>query len=185
MSNYFKHPAALVSPDSRIGAGTRIWAFVNILAGVEIGEGCNICDRCFIEKGVRIGNHVTLKNAVNVFEGITIEDDVFVGANVAFINDRHPRSHRKDSWILEKTLIKKGATIGSNATVLCGITVGNYAVIGAGSVVTKDVPDYAIVYGNPARFQGYACSCGKKLGSDLKCCGREYILDHGEFHLRQ
>jgi len=184
MSPYFKHPTALVSPDARIGKGTKIWAFVNILAGAEVGEGCKIGDRCYLEQGARVGAFVTLKNGVNVFEGVTIEDDVFVGANAAFINDRHPRSHRKDAWVLEKTLIKKGATIGSNATILCGVTVGSYAVVGAGAVVTRDVPDHAVVCGNPARAQGYACTCGKKLGPDLKCCGREYALQGETLHPR-
>lgn len=175
---FFKHPKALVSPKAKIGLGTRVWAFVNIQDGAWIGQGCNICDGCYIENGSRIGNHVTLKNGVNVWQGITIEDDVFCGANTAFINDRLPRSHRKDPWVLEKTLVKKGATIGSNSAILCGIQIGNYAFVGAGSVVTKDVPDYAIVVGNPARIRGYACCCGKKLPDTLKCpCGLRYAME--------
>jgi UDP-2-acetamido-3-amino-2,3-dideoxy-glucuronate N-acetyltransferase len=116
---------------------------------------------------------------VAVFDGVTLQDDVFVGAGVAFINDRNPRSHRSDGWVLEKTLIQKGATIGANATVMCGITIATYAVIGAGCVVTKNVPDYTIVVGNPARRAGYACRCGRTLDDQLKCaCGASYQISN-------
>ncbi len=176
--DYFKHPSALVAPGAKIGKDTRVWAFTNIQDHVVIGERCNICDGCFIEKGVVIGNFVTLKNNVAVFEGINIEDDVFCGTNTAFINDRYPRSHRGADWVLEKTLIKKGATIGANVTLLCGITVGQYAFVGAGSVVTRDVLPHEIVVGNPARPKGYACRCGKKLDKNYQCaCGFRYRLD--------
>ncbi len=172
---YLKHKTALIGKKAKIGPKTKIWAFVNIQDGAVIGTHCNICDGCFIEKGAMIGNHVTIKNDVAVFEGITLEDDVFCGANVAFINDRYPRSHRKDPWVLEKTTVKKGATIGANATILCGVTIGEYAVIGAGSVVTKDVAPFVIVLGNPARPKGYVCRCGRKLNSVLRCsCGLQY-----------
>lgn len=178
--NYYKHPTALISSSAKIGDNTRIWAFTNIQDDVIIGENCNICDACFVEKGVSIGAHVTLKNNVSVFEGITLEDDVFVGGNTSFINDRHPRSHRNDPWVLEKTLVKKGATIGSNATILCGITIGEYAFVAAGCVVTKDIPVHAIVVGNPAELKGYACCCGRKLNDNLICsCGLKYSL-HGK-----
>lgn len=174
---YFRHKTALIGKKVRIGEKTRIWAFTNIQDGAVIGQHCNICDGCFIEKGAVIGNHVTLKNGIAVFEGITLEDDVFCGNNVAFINDRYPRSHRKDKWHLEKITVKKGATIGSNATILCGATVGQYAVVGAGSVVVKDVPAYAVVVGNPAKQKGYACRCGRKLDNALTCsCGLSFIL---------
>ncbi len=178
MADYFQHETACIAPAARIGEGTRIWAFVNIQDGALVGSECNICDGCYVEKGAVVGNHVTLKNGVSVFDGITLEDDVFCGTGVAFINDRRPRSHRGNEWILEKTCVKKGATIGSNAVVLCGITVGEYAVIGAGSVVTKDVPAYTIVTGNPAGRKGYACRCGQTLGTDLICrCHLEYVLE--------
>jgi len=173
--DYFKHKTALVGKRARIGKKTRIWAFTNIQDGVHIGACCNIADHCFIEKGVVVGNHVTVKNGVSIFEGVTFEDDVFCGTNVVFINDRRPRSHRKDPWTLEKTLVKKGATIGSNATILCGITIGAYAFIGAGSVVTKDVPDYAMVVGNPAKGAGFVCQCGRPLKQGIVCsCGLCY-----------
>ncbi|MFA5059160.1 MAG: acyltransferase [Candidatus Omnitrophota bacterium] len=177
MANYFKHKTALVGKKAKVGKKTRVWAFVNIQDGAFVGEHCNICDGCFIEKGAIVGNHVTIKNGVSIFSGITLEDDVFCGANTAFINDRHPRSHRKDPWVLEKTLVKKGATIGANVTLLCGITIGEYAFIGAGSVVTKDVAPFAIVVGHPAEPKGYACRCGKRLDDSLRCsCGLFYSL---------
>jgi len=173
--NYYKHEQALVHSEAKIGEGTRVWAFTNIQAGAVVGKECNVCDGCFIENGVVIGNHVTIKNNVAIFDGVHIEDDVFVGSNVAFINDRYPRGHRDDEWSLEKTIIKKGATLGSNSTILCGISISEYAVIGAGSVITKSVPPYTIMCGNPAIAQGYACRCGRKLNSDLKCsCGCAY-----------
>jgi len=173
--NYFKHDHALVDGKARIGDGTRIWAFTNIQAGAVIGKECNICDGSFVEQGAVVGDHVTLKHHVSVFNGVTIEDDVFVGSNVAFINDRHPRSHQEGEWTLEKTLIKKGASVGSNSTILCGVTVGEYAVVGAGSVITKSVPAHTIMCGNPAAPKGCACRCGLKLNNDLKCtCGKQY-----------
>ena len=173
--SYFKHEKALVHPKAVVGEGTRVWAFANVLEGAIVGKKCNICDHCFIEGGAVVGDHVTLKNGAAVFNGVTLQDDVFVGANAAFINDRYPRSNRADAWTLEKTLVKKGATIGANAAVMCGITIGEYAVVGAGSVVTKDVPAYAIVVGNPARNAGRACCCGRKLPASLQCsCGLKY-----------
>jgi len=183
---YFKHPKALVGSKAKIGEKTRVWAFTNIQNGAVIGKNCNICDGCYIEKGVVLGNHVTIKNNIAVFDGVIMEDDVFCGTNTAFINDRHPRSHRKDKWVIEKTLIKKGATLGSNVTVLCGITVGEYAFVGAGAVVTKDVPAYALVMGNPAQMKGYACRCGKKLNGPMICsCGLKYITRDGVLTLHE
>jgi acetyltransferase-like isoleucine patch superfamily enzyme len=175
--SFFKHERALVHDGAQIGEGTRIWANTNILEGAVIGEHCNICDGCYVERGAIIGNHVTLKNGVAVFSGVTLQDDVFVGAGVAFINDRNPRSHRSDDWKLEKTLVQKGATIGANATVICGLIIGTYSIVGAGTVVTKSVPDYTIVVGNPARWAGYACRCGRTLRDELKCpCGVSYQI---------
>ena len=176
--SYSKHDKALVSANAKIGEGTRIWAFANILNGAVIGKHCNICDGCFVEKNAVIGDHVTLKNGVAVWEGVVLEDDVFCGPHVVFTNDLYPRSHRKDPWVLEKTLIKKGSTIGTNATILCGITIGEYAVVGAGSVVTKDVAPHTIVVGNPARVKGYACRCAGTLQENLQCaCGLQYKFE--------
>lgn len=175
--SFFKHERALVSPEAMIGEGTRIWAYANVLAGAVIGHSCNICDGCFIEKGGVVGNHVTLKNHVSIWDGIILKDDVFVGAGTTFINDRYPRSNRKDEWTKEGVIVEKGATIGANATIMGGITIGTYAVIGAGAVVTKDVPDYTIVVGNPAKMAGYACQCGRKLNHAYSCvCMKRYTL---------
>ena len=179
--SFFKHEQAIVHPGAKIGEGSRVWANANILEGAVIGEHCNICDGCYVERGALIGDHVTLKNGVAVFDGVTLEDDVFVGAGVAFINDRNPRSNRKDAWVLEKTQVQKGATIGANATVMCGVTIGTYAVVGAGCVVTKDVKDHTIVVGNPSRAVGYACCCGRSLNDDLKCaCGASYQISNNK-----
>jgi len=176
---YFKHERALVHPKAQIGEGSRIWAYANVLEGALVGKGCNVCDGCFVEGGAVVGDHVTLKNGVALFNGVTLEDDVFVGAGVTFINDRYPRSNRADAWTLEKTLVKKGATIGANATVMCGVVVGEYALIGCGSVVIGDVAPFTIVAGNPAVRKGYACRCGKPLNNDLQCpCGLRYRLEN-------
>lgn len=181
MAESFFHEKSVIASSAKIGEGTRIWAFTNIQDNVQIGEGCNICDGCFVEQGSVIGNHVTLKNGVYVFQGITLEDDVFCGANAAFINDRYPRSNRKDPWVLEETIVKKGATIGCNSAILCGITIGEYAFIGAGSIVTKNVAPHVIVCGNPATFRGYACYCGRKLSDGLACeCGLKFEKNDNE-----
>lgn len=161
MSNYFLHPQALVET-SHIGDNSYIWAFVHILKGAKIGKNVNICDHCFVEDRVIIGDNVTIKSGVYIWNSITIEDDVHIGASVTFTNDVYPRS-KNHNWIEDKTLIKKGSSLGANATILPKITIGKYAMIGAGSVVTKDIPDFAIAYGNPAKIKGYICVCGKKM----------------------
>lgn len=151
--SYFVHQSSFVHT-KKIGKKTTIWAFCNILAGAKIGENCNINDRVFIENDVEIGNNVTVKVGVSLWDGLRIEDNVFIGPNVAFANDYFPRSKRYPKEFL-KTIIKKGASIGSNATILPGITVGANAMVGAGAVVTKNVPQNAIVVGNPAKIVGY------------------------------
>lgn len=159
--NYFVHPNAICESDE-IGKDTRIWAFVHILKDVKIGEDCNLCDYVFVENGVTIGDRVTIKNGISVWNGVTIEDDVFLGPNCVLTNDLYPRSkgyHRENI----KTLLKKGSTVGANATVICGITLGKYCMVGAGSVVTKSVPDFALVFGNPARFKYWISRKGDKL----------------------
>lgn len=170
------HPTALVA-SARIGDGTRIWAFVNILAGASIGRDCNICDRCFIENDVEIGDRVTVKCGVSIWDGVRLENDAFVGPDVSFSNDPRPRSgvHLAE---YPKTVVRQGASLGSAAVVLPGITIGRWAMVGAGSVVTRDVPDHGLVYGNPARLHGYVCRCGRTLAletGEARCsCGRPY-----------
>lgn len=163
---YFKHPQALVESDN-IGDATRIWAFTHVLPGAVIGTDCNLCDQVFIENDVTIGNRVTIKCGVQVWDGITLEDDVFVGPNATFTNDNFPRSKVYPEKF-NRTLVRHGASIGANATILSGITIGKYSMVGAGSVVTSDVPPYAIVVGNPARITGYVSSgtLSKKVVAD-------------------
>ena len=152
-AGFFKHETAIVESAS-VGAGTRIWAFAHVLPGAVIGAACNICDQTFIENDVRIGNRVTIKCGVQVWDGITLEDDVFVGPNATFSNDSFPRSGQHPERYA-RTLVKRGASIGANATILPGLTIGEKAMVGAGAVVTHDVPPRAIVAGNPARIVGY------------------------------
>src|SRR5215813_10190097 len=155
------HPNALVATD-KIGDGTRIWAFCNVLAGASIGRDCNICDRCFIENDVAIGDRVTVKCGVSLYDGLKLEDDVFVGPDVSFANDPRPRSGaRLASYPL--TTVRRGASLGAGAVILPGVTIGRYAMVGAASLVTRDVPDHALVFGNPARRQGFVSRCGRTL----------------------
>jgi UDP-2-acetamido-3-amino-2,3-dideoxy-glucuronate N-acetyltransferase len=149
---FFRHTHALVESAS-IGDDTRIWAFAHVLPGARIGKDCNICDHVFIENDVIVGDRVIVKCGVQLWDGVRLEDDVMVGPNATFTNDKFPRG--KQAFQLLPTVVKAGATIGANATILCGITIGRKAMIGAGSVVTKDVPDGALVVGNPARFVRY------------------------------
>jgi acetyltransferase-like isoleucine patch superfamily enzyme len=155
-----RHPTAIVEPGASVGASSRVWAYVHILAGATIGEDCNICDHVFIEGGVSLGNRVTVKSGVQLWCGVSLEDDVFVGPNATFTNDRFPRSKDRPPEFA-RTTVKKGATIGANATILAGRVVGANAMVGAGAVVTSDVPSNAIVVGNPARITGYVASTHK------------------------
>ena len=161
--NFFQHPNAVVE-SNQIGADTRIWAFAHILPGAQIGKDCNICDHVFIENDVIVGDRVTIKSGVQLWDGVRLEDDVFVGPNATFTNDAFPRSKQYPGEF-PKTVIKKGASIGANATILPGKTVGMHAMVGAGAVVTNDVPPNAIVYGNPARIKGYTTTHRKALPS--------------------
>jgi UDP-2-acetamido-3-amino-2,3-dideoxy-glucuronate N-acetyltransferase len=149
----FVHDKALVEPGAQLGAGTRVWAFAHVLPGAMIGADCNICDHVFIEEQVHIGDRVTIKSGVQVWNGVVLEDDVFVGPNATFTNDLFPRS--KQYQETTKTLVQHGASIGANATIIAGVTIGRNALVGAGAVVTRDVPANAIVTGNPARIKGY------------------------------
>ncbi len=172
----FIHPKAIVETDN-IGEKTRIWAFVHILPGAKIGKNCNICDHTFIENDVVIGDNVTIKSGVYIWDGVRIGNNVFIGPCVTFTNDIRPRSKVYPPEFI-KTFVKEGASIGANATILCGVTIGKWAMVGAGAVVTKNIPDYALAYGVPARVKGYVCECGKDLHfkEDIaKCeCGKIY-----------
>lgn len=165
-SEYFRHANALVET-SAIGARTRIWAFAHVLPGATIGSDCNICDGVFVENGAVVGDRVTVKCGVQLWDGVTLEDDVFVGPNATFTNDLFPRSRRHPDEYA-RTFVRRGASIGANATLLSGITVGQNAMVGAGAVVTKDVPANAIVVGNPARIVGYADSPRARLSTSAR-----------------
>jgi UDP-2-acetamido-3-amino-2,3-dideoxy-glucuronate N-acetyltransferase len=178
--DYFVHETSLVEEPSRIGKGTKIWHFSHIMPDVIIGKNCVIGQNVFIGKGVKTGDNVKIENNVSIFEGVTLEDDVFCGPSCVFTNVINPRSHISRKHEFKPTLVKKGASIGANATIVCGHTIGSYAFIGAGAVVTGDVPDYALVYGSPARPQGWVCRCGETLdfgkGTTARCasCGEQY-----------
>jgi len=162
----FIHPTAVIDqPNTRVGADTYIWHFVHVMAGAYIGDRCSIGQGCFIGK-VRIGHGCRIQNNVSVYDGVTLEDDVFLGPSCVFTNVKHPRAHvqRKDQY--QRTLVCKGATVGANATIMCGVTIGEYAMIGAGAVVTADVPPYALVMGSPGRRTGWVCACGETLPQD-------------------
>lgn len=171
----FVHPKALVETRA-IGPGTRVWAFAHVMKGAVVGSDCNVGDHAFIENDVTVGDRVTIKNGVAVWNGVTLENDVFVGPNAVFTNDLRPIS--RGEFHLGRTRVKCGAAIGANSTVICGNTVGRYALVGAGSVVTKDVPDHALVYGNPARVRAFLCFCRKELSfkaGRARCvCGKKY-----------
>ena len=182
---YFVHHAALVETED-IGAGTRIWAFAPVMQGAHVGTDCNIGDHAFIEDGARLGNNVTVKNGVSVWAGVTVEDHCFLGPNCVFTNDLNPRAYlKKKADALLTTLVKTGATIGANATIVCGHSIGRYAFVGAGAVMIRDIPDYALVVGNPGRHVGWMCECATKLplqasaasGDTCNCfnCGVTYV----------
>jgi acetyltransferase-like isoleucine patch superfamily enzyme len=180
------HPTSDVQTDN-IGEGTRVWQFCVVLAEATIGGDCNICSHCFIENDVVIGDRVTVKCGVQIWDGITIEDDVFIGPNATFTNDFVPRS-RQIPREFARTTLKKSASIGANATILPGLTIGEAALVGAGSVVTKDVPAFAVVVGSPARLVGWICRCGSRLkldSSSVECeCGLSYELRDENLHVR-
>lgn len=177
----FVHPSAEIEEDVFIGTGTRIWHLCHLRRGAHIGAGCVLGRGVFIDAGVHIGDHVKIQNYVSVFHGVTIEDGVFVGPHVCFTNDRLPRAinpdmslKAADDWVLSETRVHEGASIGANTTIVCGASIGRWAMVGAGSVVTHDVPGYALVVGNPARQIGYVCACGKRkpdLESAMNCTG--------------
>ena len=164
------HPDAEVSQDAVIGAGTCIWRQAHVREGAQIGEMCNIGKGVYVDAHVRIGSCVKIQNHVSVFEGVTLEDGVFVGPHVCFTNDLYPRAitpdgelKSADDWEITPTLVKYGASLGAGAIILCGVTIGEFALVGAGSMVTRDVPPYTLVFGNPARQHGYVCRCARRF----------------------
>jgi len=158
--DFFLHESSYVDQPCSIGAGTKIWHFSHVMKNARIGTGCNIGQNVVISPDVTIGNNVKIQNNVSVYTGCIIEDDVFCGPSMVFTNVINPRSHVTRRNDYKRTLVKRGASLGANCTVVCGTTIGRYAFVGAGSVVTRDVPDYALVYGNPARARGWMCACG-------------------------
>jgi UDP-2-acetamido-3-amino-2,3-dideoxy-glucuronate N-acetyltransferase len=177
----FIHEKAMVESEN-IGKGTRIWAFAHVMRGARIGENCNVGETCFVENEVVIGNKVTIKNGVCVWDKVILEDEVFVGPHAVFTNDYNPRSaFKKDPQAFLNTIVKTGATIGANATIVCGVTIGRCAFVGAGALIRSNIPDYAIVVGNPSRQIGFMCACGVKIDFNSVCaCGRSYRLDNGK-----
>jgi UDP-2-acetamido-3-amino-2,3-dideoxy-glucuronate N-acetyltransferase len=176
---YFVHPTAVVDEGAEIGEGTKIWHFTHIMSGAKIGGNCIFGQNVFIGSGVILGNHVKVQNNVSIYDGVVLKDDVFCGPSMVFTNVFNPRSFISRKKEFRKTLIEKGATIGANVTIICGNTIGHYAFIGAGSVVTKDVPDYALVYGNPGRVKGWVCQCAEEITfrsgrAVCKACGKRY-----------
>jgi UDP-2-acetamido-3-amino-2,3-dideoxy-glucuronate N-acetyltransferase len=182
MPDFFAHESSYIDEGCRIGAGTKIWHFCHVMEKTAIGRSCNIGQNVVISPGVVIGDNVKIQNNVSVYTGVVLEDDVFCGPSMVFTNVINPRSHvsRKDEY--RATLVKRGASLGANCTVVCGHTIGAFAFVGAGAVVTKDVPDYALVVGNPGRIAGWVCECGVRLAAgarppesvDCGACGTSY-----------
>lgn len=177
--SYFVHESSYIDKDSQIGDGTKIWHFSHIMSNCKIGKSCNIGQNVVISPKVELGDNVKIQNNVSVYTGVICKDDVFLGPSCVFTNVINPRSHvnRKDEY--RQTIIHNGASIGANATIICGHNIGEYALIGAGAVVTKDVPSYALVVGNPSKLIGWVCQCGEQLlfsGEKATChaCGKEY-----------
>lgn len=182
--NYFVHESSYIDKGAVIGPGTKIWHFSHIVGSARIGERCNIGQNVYVGEHVHIGNRVKIQNNVSVYSGVAIEDEVFLGPSVVFTNVILPRSAIDRKHEFKTTLVKHGASIGANATILCGVTLGEYCLIGAGAVVTKDVPAHALVYGTSAQLRGWVCRCGERLefnplGGDAGCtcanCGKHYV----------
>jgi UDP-2-acetamido-3-amino-2,3-dideoxy-glucuronate N-acetyltransferase len=185
--DYFVHDSSYVDDDVEIGAGTRIWHFCHIQSGARIGKNCSLGQNVYVGSNVTIGSHVKIQNNVSVYEGVELEDYVFCGPSMVFTNILNPRSEfpQRGSAYYMKTLVKKSASLGANATILCGHTIGRYAFVAAGAVVTADVPDYALVMGTPARIAGWMCACATRLdltvdpdsSEEAACprCGRRFV----------
>ena len=181
----FVHPLALCESD-QVGARTRVWAFAQVMPGARVGADCNVGGHAFLESGAVVGDRVTIKNSVLLWDRVTVEDDVFLGPNAVFTNDMNPRaSVHKDASEFSPTLVRQGASIGANVTIVCGVEIGEHAMIGAGAVVARDVGAHALLVGNPARWIGWVCSCGTRLDESLACaCGHRYALDTSGAGLR-
>ena len=187
--DYFAHETACIDDGAEIGAGTKIWHFTHIMPNAKVGKKCNFGQNVVVSPGCIVGDNVKIQNNVSVYTGVIIEDDVFCGPSMVFTNVINPRSHIERKSEYKKTLVRKGASIGANATIVCGNTLGQYCFIGAGTVVTRDVPDYALIVGNPGKLRGYVCYCGDKLEitpqqdgvADSACssCGRHYSKQNG------
>ena len=184
-SNYFVHESSYVDDNVKIGDGTKIWHFSHIMSNCEMGEKCNIGQNVVISPGVKLGKGVKIQNNVSVYTGVICEDDVFLGPSCVFTNVVNPRSFIERKAEYKDTIIGKGASIGANVTIVCGHNIGKYALVGAGAVVTKHIPDYALVVGNPASLLGYVCKCGEKLRfkeerATCTACGEEYKKENGK-----
>jgi UDP-2-acetamido-3-amino-2,3-dideoxy-glucuronate N-acetyltransferase len=187
MAAYFAHESCYIDDGCAIGDDTKIWHFTHVMPGARIGARCNIGQNVVVSPDVVVGNNVKVQNNVSLYTGVTLEDDVFCGPSMVFTNVVNPRSHVSRKHEYKRTLVRHGATIGANATVVCGHTIGRYAFVGAGTVVTKNVPDYALVVGNPGRVTGWMCECGVKLAVgprppvDAACrsCGTRFLSRGG------
>ena len=185
MKDYFVHESSYVDEGAEVGKGTKIWHFTHVMPRTQIGPDCNIGQNVLVSPEVTIGRNVKIQNNVSLYTGVVVEDDVFLGPSMVFTNVVNPRSHvsRKDEY--RKTLVKQGASVGANATIVCGTTIGRYAFVGAGAVVTKDVPDYALVHGNPARVRGWMCQCGLKIEFGAGVDGRAACASCGSRYTKQ
>jgi len=174
--SFMRHESAYIDEGAQIGSGTRIWHFTHIMAGARIGKNCSLGQNVNVGGRAVLGNNVRVQNNVSIYDDVIIEDEVFCGPSMVFTNVINPRAFVERKHEYKKTIVRRGASIGANATVVCGVTLGKYCFVGAGSVVTKDVPDYALVYGVPATQNGWVCICGVKLDENLACpeCGRKY-----------
>jgi UDP-2-acetamido-3-amino-2,3-dideoxy-glucuronate N-acetyltransferase len=184
MADVFVHESSYVDEGAQIGTGTRIWHFCHIMPGAVIGERCNLGQNVVVMAGARLGNNVKVQNNVSIYEGVELEDDVFCGPSCVFTNVLNPRSHVSRKHAYQKTLVRRGSSIGANATIVCGVTLGEYAFIGAGAVVTSDVPAYSLMVGVPARRVGWMCQCGERLPvsagtTSCAACGSAYAESDG------
>jgi UDP-2-acetamido-3-amino-2,3-dideoxy-glucuronate N-acetyltransferase len=188
MADFFAHESSYIDDGAIVGAGTKIWHFCHVMAGAVIGERCNLGQNVVVMPGTRLGDNVKVQNNVSIYEGVTLEDDVFCGPSCVFTNVVNPRSHVSRKAEYQKTLVQRGASIGANATILCGITLGEYSFIGAGAVVRSDVPAFALMVGVPARRVGWMCRCGVRLQlrdgrGTCSACGTAYQETNGSLRL--